>query len=111
IAFLTRQLERERMLKEKGMTREDLYDDAKNNLDNAEKRIASLKESSSRSLAALDGKPGAPAEGHPRYRQGLAALDSAKLDLARTRITAPVAGVVSNMRLQPGMHVERGTPT
>ena len=111
IAFLSRQLERQRMLKEKGMTREELYDDAKNNLDNAERRIASLKESSSRSLAALDGKPGAPAESHPRYRQALAALDSAKLDLARTRIAAPVAGVVSNMRLQPGMHVERGTPT
>src|SRR5262249_13949857 len=51
IAFLSRQLDRQRMLKEKGMTREELYDDAKNNLDNAEKRIASLKESSSRSLA------------------------------------------------------------
>src|SRR5258706_5272884 len=110
IAFLSRQLERQRMLKEKGMTREELYDDAKNNLDNAEKRIASLRESSSRSLAALDGKPAAPAEGHPRYRQALAALDTAKLDLARTRVTAPVAGVVSNMRLQPRMHVERRMP-
>ena len=111
IAFLTRQLERQRMLKEKGMTREELYDDAKNNLDTAQKRVLSLKESSSRSLAALDGKPGAPAEAHPRYKQALAMLESAQLDLARTRVTAPVKGVVSNMRLQPGMHVERGTPT
>ena len=111
ITFLSRQLERQRMLKEKGMTREELFDDAKNNLDAAQKRVASLKESSSRSLAALDGKPGAPVEEHPRYRQALAMLETAKLDLARTRITAPVKGVVSNMRLQPGMHVERGSST
>ena len=110
ITFLARQLERQRMLKEKGMTREELYDDAKNNLDSAEKRIASLKESSNRALAALDGKPAAPAESHPRYRQALAALEAAKLDLARTRISAPVAGMVSNLRLRPGMHVERGSP-
>jgi membrane fusion protein (multidrug efflux system) len=93
------------------MTREELYDDARNNLDAAERRIASLREASSRAAAALDGKPAAPAESHPRYRQALAALDAAKLDLARTRIAAPVAGVVSNLRLQPGMHVERGAPT
>jgi membrane fusion protein (multidrug efflux system) len=111
ITFLSRQLERQRMLKEKGMTREELYDDARNNLDSAERRIASLKESSSRALAALDGKPAASPEQHPRYRQALAALDAAKLDLARTRVTAPVAGMVSNLRLRPGMHVERGTPT
>ncbi|HEX2649415.1 MAG TPA: HlyD family secretion protein [Burkholderiales bacterium] len=108
ITFLARQLERQRMLKEKGMTREELYDDAKNNLDTAQKRVASLKESSSRALAALDGKPGAPVEAHPRYKQALAMLETAQLDLKRTRITAPVKGVVSNMRLQPGMHVERG---
>ena len=111
ITFLARQLERQRVLKEKGMTREEQYDDAKNNLDSAQKRVASLKESSSRALAALDGRPGAPAEEHPRYKQALAMLETAKLDLARTRVSAPVKGVVSNMRLQPGMHVERGTPT
>jgi len=60
ITCLSRQFERQRMLKEKGMTREELYDDARNNLDSAERRIASLKESSSRALAALDGKPAAP---------------------------------------------------
>ena len=108
IAFLARQLERQRRLKEKGMSREDLYDEAQHNLDTAHKRLGAARERASRALAGLDGRPGAPAERHPRYLQALAALDSARLDLARTRIAAPTAGVLSNMKLQPGEHVERG---
>ena len=37
-----------------------------------------------------------------------AALDSAALELARTRVLAPAAGTVSNLKLQPGMNVARG---
>jgi membrane fusion protein (multidrug efflux system) len=38
------------------------------------------------------------------------ALDAAALDLERTRVSAPAAGTVSNMKLQPGEHVEKGAP-
>ena len=87
------------------MTREELYDDAKNNLETAEKRVASLKEASSRALAALDGKPGAPAEAHPRYQQALAMLETAKLDLKRTRVTAPVTAIFGlKDRIIPWQH-------
>ena len=37
-----------------------------------------------------------------------AALDTAALELARTRVTAPAAGTVSNLKLQTGMNVARG---
>ena len=37
-----------------------------------------------------------------------AALDTAALELARTRVSAPTAGTVSNLKLQPGMNVARG---
>jgi membrane fusion protein (multidrug efflux system) len=60
IRFLTSQLERQARLREKGMVREDAYDDA------------------------------------------------ATLDLSRTRIAAPTAGIVSNLKLQPGEHVATG---
>jgi membrane fusion protein (multidrug efflux system) len=108
IPFLQRQFERQRLMKEKGMSREDMYDEAQNNLETARKRLATLRERAQRVLAGLDGKPDAPAERHPRFLQATSALDAAKLDLARTRVAAPAAGVVSNFKLQPGEHVERG---
>ena len=110
IGFLEKQMERQRTLKEKGMSRVELYDEALNTLEIAKKHLVALRERANRALAGLDGKPGAPAELHPRYRQARAMLDAAELDLERTRLLAPTTGVVSNMKLQPGMYVERGTP-
>ena len=110
IGFLERQYERQRLLKEKGMSREDQFDEARNNLETARKRLIAQREKAKSALAALDGRPEAPAERHPRYLQALAALESAQLDLRRTEVKAPAAGVVTNMKLQPGMHVERGAP-
>jgi membrane fusion protein, multidrug efflux system len=108
VPFLARQFERQRLMKEKGMSREDLYDEAQNNLETAKKHLMALRERANRALASLDGKPDAALERHPRFLQALAARDQAVLDLERTRVSAPVAGVLSNMKLQPGEYVERG---
>jgi membrane fusion protein (multidrug efflux system) len=108
IPFLVRQFERQRLMKEKGMSREDLYDEAQNTLETAKKQLVALRERTNRALAGLNGKPDDPVERHPRYLQALAALDQARLELERTRIYAPIAGVLSNMKLQPGENVERG---
>jgi membrane fusion protein (multidrug efflux system) len=108
IGFLSRQYDRQRQLKEKGMSREDQFDEAQNNLETAKKRLVASRERANRALAGLDGKPDSPAERHPRYQQALGALDTAKLDLARTQVTASASGVVSNVKLRPGAYVERG---
>jgi membrane fusion protein (multidrug efflux system) len=108
IPFLERQLDRQARMKEKGMSREDLHDEAQNNLETGKKRLSALRERTSRALAALDGKPDAPAERHPRYQQALAMRDTAQLDLARTTVPAPAPGVVSNLKLRPGEFVEHG---
>jgi len=108
IPFLERQLERQARMKEKGMSREDLHDEAQNNLETGKKRLTALRERTSRALAALDGKPDSPAERHPRYLQALAMRDTAQLDLERTRVSAPAPGVISNMKLRPGEFVEHG---
>jgi len=110
IGFLRRQLERHERLKERGMSREDLFDEARSNLESAERGVASARERAARVLAALGGDARSPAEKHPRYLEALAARESAKLDIARAVVRAPAAGVVSNMRLQPGEHVQRGVP-
>lgn len=110
IAFLSRQVERQARLFERGMIREDQYDEARLNLEAARQRLGAIREQAGRVRASLGGDLERPIESHPRYAQARAARDSARLDLARTDIRAPSAGIVSNMRLQPGEHVSRGTP-
>jgi membrane fusion protein (multidrug efflux system) len=108
IRFLTIQLERQGRLKERGMVREDAYDEARYNLDAARARLSSMQERAARVLATLGGDAKLPTERHSRVLEAQAALDTAALELARTRVTAPTAGTVSNLKLQPGMNVARG---
>jgi membrane fusion protein (multidrug efflux system) len=110
IRFLSVQLERQRRLRERGMVREEAYDEARYNLDAARARLASVRERVPRVLAGLGGDPRLPTARHPRVLEAQAERDATALELARTRVHAPVAGTVSNLRLQPGEHVARGTP-
>ena len=109
IAFLAKQLERQELLKEKGMSRADVYDEAKHNLEEARSRLKSIHESTNRVLASLLGDPQLPAERHPRFVEAKAAFDAATVDLAHTVVKAPAAGVLTNMKLQVGEHVEKGS--
>jgi len=110
IAFLARQLERQEMLKERGMSRADVYDEAKHKLSLARRRLESVQEQTNRVVASLGGDPDLVPERHPRYMEAKAQYDAAMLDITRTHIKAPVDGVVSNMKLQIGEYVDRGKP-
>ncbi|RKP52218.1 efflux RND transporter periplasmic adaptor subunit [Trinickia fusca] len=50
------------------------------------------------------------ASAEAQYRQALAALDAAKLNLARTTINAPVDGYVTNLAVYRGDYATAGTP-
>jgi membrane fusion protein (multidrug efflux system) len=108
IRFLGLQLERQRRLKEQGMVRDEAYDEARHNLETARAHRVALQERAARVLAGLGGDARLPAERHPRMLEAQAARDTAALELARTRVHAPTAGTVSNLKLQPGMNVARG---
>jgi membrane fusion protein, multidrug efflux system len=110
IQFLQKQLDRQIKLKEYGMSRGDVYDEARLNLSVAQRELATTSEDANRVLANLNGDRNLPAEKHPRYLEAKTALDDALLDLERTRIAAPVAGVVSNMKVRVGEFTERGAP-
>jgi membrane fusion protein (multidrug efflux system) len=110
IGFLTRQLERQERLKERGMSREDAVDEARHNLEAARARLGAVRERAARTLASLGGDPQMPASRYPRFLEAQAARSAAALDLAHTRISAPAAGMVSNMKLQAGEYVTRGVP-
>jgi membrane fusion protein (multidrug efflux system) len=110
IRFLERQLERQAKLKERGMGLEASFDEARHNLEAARRRLESAREKAARVLTALGGDAKLPAHAHPRVLAARAARDSGRDELARVRVVAPAAGIVSNMRLQPGERVERGVP-
>jgi membrane fusion protein (multidrug efflux system) len=108
IKFLERQLARQTKLKEFGMTRGDAYDEARLNLEVARRQLASVGENANRVLANLSGDPKLPAERHPRFVEAQTALDEALMDLERSRVNAPAAGIISNMKLRVGEHAEKG---
>ena len=110
IGFLARQLERQSKLKERGMGLETTYDEARHNLEAARRRVDSAREKAARVLAALGGDVKQPIDSHPSFLAARAARDAGRDELARVRVVAPAAGIVSNMRLQPGERVERGVP-
>jgi len=92
------------------MGRADAYDEARHNRDVARARLASVEERTNRVLAALGGDPQLPVERHPRFQEARAAYDAAALDLTRSQVRAPTAGVVSNMKLQIGEYVDARKP-
>ncbi|HEX7954265.1 MAG TPA: HlyD family secretion protein [Burkholderiales bacterium] len=110
IEFNEKQLARQEFLREKGMTRGDTYDEARQNVEIAKRRLESIREKTNRVIADLAGSPDTPVERLPRYAEARAAYDAAMLDLSRAQIKAPFAGVVSNLKLQVGEYVEKGAP-
>lgn len=74
-----------------------------------EERAAAKQELAS-ALARLGGNADIPTDEHPRYREALAALEKAKLNLARTNITAPLTGTASSVTLEPGEYIAAGIP-
>ena len=108
IRFLELQLERQRRLREKGMVREEAYDEARSNLTTARAHLAALQARATRVLAGLGGAPNLPLERHSRVQEAQTARAAAALDLARTNVHAPAAGTVSNLRLQAGEYLARG---
>jgi membrane fusion protein (multidrug efflux system) len=81
VGFLTVQLERQRRLRERGMVREEAYDEARYQLEDARARVASVRERAARVLAGLGGDPGLPAARHPRVLEAQAERAAAALDL------------------------------
>lgn len=77
--------------------------------DAATAKVGQLQQETQVILAQLANNADIATADHPLYKQALAALDAARLDLSRTEVRAPVAGVVGTMpRL--GGHAIAGTP-
>ena len=108
VRFLTRQLARQKTLKERKLASEQAYDVAAHDLSLAKRQVRVLRQRVQGVLQSLGGNPGIEAEDHPRYLRARTERDQTAIALADTSIEAPVDGVVSNMKLQAGEYVEEG---
>lgn len=110
VAYLQREHERAQQLTRRGVSTTQRLDEAQTELQMAVRQVSTQQEKNRMVLAELGGSLQRGYEEHPKYQKALADLDAAQLDLERTTVLAPAAGIVSNVTLRLGEYVNAGTP-
>ena len=108
VAFYLQQYQRLQKLNAKGIVSQTNLDTANKNLRTARDQVQISMMDIAQVRARLGGDPDLPTKAQPRVRDARAARDQAALDLKRTEIRAPVAGIVTNFDLQKGEYVTAG---
>lgn len=107
---LRKQYTRFKNLSERGIAPPQKFEEVEAELVTAERRVATQRERVNQALLAIGGDVDRPVEEHPLFLKAEAARDEALLALDRTRLVAPVSGVVALMDLEVGEYVEEGRP-
>jgi membrane fusion protein, multidrug efflux system len=110
VAYLRRDVQRKTNLEKRDVVPAARLDDLKTNLTMAEQKIVALKAQIAQIEAQLGNDPFGPITHQASYQQALAARDKAALDLSYTTVTAPAAGVVTEVSIKPGDVVSAGQP-
>src|SRR5690625_808893 len=110
VLFQSRELERIRGLAAEQFIAESQLDAAAQKLRGAQSTVAALRQEARRLVASLSGNPQLPVEQHPRFAAAQAQLEQAELDLKRTELRAPHAGVVASGPPLPGDLVSANRP-
>lgn len=85
-------------------------DDVKLALETARNAVIAAEQQVASATAALTGNPGIATDDHPAVRAALAARDTAARNLDKTTVTAPAAGIVSQVAsLNAGQFIATGT--
>ncbi|TQI75679.1 membrane fusion protein (multidrug efflux system) [Bosea sp. AK1] len=110
IAFYETAFKRQQDLATKSVASQATFDQARHDLDSARLKLAQLESQLAGIAANLNGKPDAPAEDHPRYKDAVAARAEAQRQLDHTTVRAPMDGIVTNVpSLQKGQYLEAAT--
>jgi membrane fusion protein (multidrug efflux system) len=110
VDFAEQQAQRQRELQGRGIAAQAKLDEAEMDLATAKERVTGLREKLRTVLAKLGDDPASAVELHPDFRAAEAERDMAALHLDKTEVRAPVDGIVSRMRLQPGEWLKEGEP-
>jgi membrane fusion protein (multidrug efflux system) len=97
VAFYQAQFRRQQDLSARGVAAQMALDQARRDVDAARARVMVAERQAEATLAALGGAPDLDPELHPRFQEARAEVDRAERDLRRTRVHAPVAGVVTHV--------------
>jgi membrane fusion protein (multidrug efflux system) len=109
LSFHQQNYDRQEQLIRSGVVSRSLMDTAEKNLRNARDQALIVEKEAAEVRARLGGDPNRPTGEHPTVREARALRDAAALDLERTEVRAPVAGIVTNFDLQPGEYVTLGS--
>ena len=110
IAFYETGFKRQQDLATKSVASQATFDQARHDLDSARLKLAQLESQLAGIAANLNGKPDAPVEDHPRYKDAVAARAEAQRQLDHTTVRAPMDGIVTNVpSLQKGQYLEAAT--
>lgn len=110
IAFYATTFKRQQDLAGKSFASQATFDQAKHELDGATSKLTQLESQLAGISANLNGKPDAPVEEHPRYKDAVAARAEAQRQLDHATVRAPMNGVVTNVpSLQKGQYLAAAT--
>lgn len=110
VTYYHRQHVRQNNLANDGIIADAKLDEARHQLQLANREIVAVRADVARVLSKLGGNADLPAEQHPKFREAKVVLEQAKFDLERASVYAPVGGVLTNVELQAGEFVEAGRP-
>jgi membrane fusion protein (multidrug efflux system) len=106
-AFAEREFTRQSQLAARKLNSQVQLDEARHRLDVARQQISVVEQERAQYLSRLSGNPELPVMQHPDYLQARATRDAAALDLERTVVRAPFAGIASRVP-QVGQYVAAG---
>jgi len=107
--YANTEFERQRVLSAKEAVAKSRLDEATKDYNVARATVAQLRQEMAVELAKLEGDPDIAVENHPLYKAALATLETARLDLARTKIYAPADGYTGTMP-RGGDYANAGVP-
>lgn len=106
--FAKKELQRQRDLKGKNFVSESTLDDLEHNVEVSNQRLQVLALELEKIAAYLNGDVNSPLNEHPAYQSAEAQVNLAELALSRTKVRAPVTGIVSQLPTI-GQYVHTGT--
>jgi membrane fusion protein (multidrug efflux system) len=107
--FAEREFQRQSQLATRKLNSQAQLDEARHKLDVARQQISVVEQERAQYLSRLSGNPDLPVKQHPDYLQAKATRDAAALDVERTVVRAPFAGIASRVP-QVGQYVAAGNP-
>jgi membrane fusion protein, multidrug efflux system len=98
------------MLLRSGTATQAAYDQAQATLQTDKSKLDALREQAQVQLARLGGKADIEVTQHPQYRQSKAQVDEAQRQLDHTVVTAPFAGIATDVSaIAPGKYLAAST--